>query len=651
MRLVAPFLLILSLGSSLAGQTPPPTQEPPPQFRAEVAAVVVDVLVLDAEGRPAEGLGREDFQVYEDGVLQTIESFEVIDWTSYVRRDVPRPGETPLPATGQVNAFPRRFIFVLNRQGAKFGYLVRARKALENFLVESMAEGDEAMVLDIGLSTRVLQEFRDSKEETLRTVRKLSAMEVEVNPGFPIGRAGFGLEERATRNVYDSLEALGDALRGFSGRKIVILLSPELNRTYDLITYLQSTVNALNRSNTTVYSIDIRGVETVSADQSAPRSTPFADDVDAGQVSSTDSFDIGGLFPLANETGGRYFYNLNVFEPAVDRIGQENRRYYVLSYVPTNTALDGKFRKIEVRVGRPELKVVARRGYLARKEKPSKEASKQKAPPAPPAPPSPARPPAPVAAAATTPRPNVPTAPRPPAQLEISTYLLPGGEGKVEVPIAVALPLDLLESKELGGGQATLKLALKDGSGRIVESLQDAVDRENFYLVRVAKLSAGSYLLGVSLESEGKTVYQAHEQIEVPGEMGKRFGLSSLVPVFAPTSSGGEARAEQLAVRPMPTLNRGEDALLFFRIFPGEGTALSEEGTEIEFSIHRGQEEIRSLGSRQPPKLVGDGALGYPILIRVPTADLPAGRYRVELRVSNSKLGRRATGEIELSLQ
>ncbi len=64
-------------------------QEQPPRFQAEVAAVLVDVLVLDDEGQPAVGLTQEDFEVYEDGVLQQIENFDVIDWTSYIAQKAP----------------------------------------------------------------------------------------------------------------------------------------------------------------------------------------------------------------------------------------------------------------------------------------------------------------------------------------------------------------------------------------------------------------------------------------------------------------------------------------------------------------------------------------------------------------------------------
>ncbi len=57
--------------------------------------------------------------------------------------------------------------------------------------------------------------------------------------------------------------------------------------------------------------------------------------------------------------------NTSQFGAAFDRILEENSSYYMLGYNPTNRRRDGKFRKIDVRVNRPGVKVRARRGYLA----------------------------------------------------------------------------------------------------------------------------------------------------------------------------------------------------------------------------------------------------------------------------------------------
>ena len=477
------------------------TPQAPPRFRTEVAAVLVDVLVLDEQGRPIAGLSREDFRVLEDGALQEIENFEIIDWSSYVSRAAPQ-GEPTAPEPGAVvNAFPRRFIFIINRQNARTRFIRRAKMALENFVVESMSDEDEALVLDMGLSTKVLQQFKDSKEETLQTIRKISLMEADLYRGTG--------SDLGTRNVYDTLESLGQSLGQFPGRKIVIFMSPELGRTQNLITYLEDTVDAFNQSNTTIYSIDINGIGGFGPASSA---TP---------ISSAEAFSMGGLFPLANETGGRYYYNLNTFEPVLRKIGIENSRYYQLVYTSTNTNYDGKYRAIQVKVDRTNVEVVARRGYFAKKAPAPVEAEAVPEEPSPP----PARASATEPAPAPTPEPSkklseLPPGPAPPQQVEITTYLFPAGD-LVEVPITVALPLDMLTSED-GVATRTLKLTITD-EARTVAEFTDEVDSRNFFVVQRPRLAPGLYLLQLTVEASGEQVYQASTALEVPEGFGEPF--------------------------------------------------------------------------------------------------------------------------------
>jgi VWFA-related protein len=629
-------------------------QEPPPQFRAEVSAVLVDVLVLDQQGQPVTGLTAEDFEVYEDKVLQKVSNFDVIDWSSYVARQVPSedaPISTPA-SDATANTFPRRFIFIINRSNAKFRDIVRAKKALETFVVESMADGDEAAILDMGLSTKVIQEFTDSKQGTIQSIRKISSMEEDFYRGTGAS------QDLGTRNVYDTLESLGQSLAQIPGRKVIIFMSPELLQATFLLNYLQDTVDAFNQSNTTVYSIDLRTGPPDFADASIGSGTGLADLATPGgafvtSISSADAFAIGGLFPLANETGGRYFYNLTSYEPVLRRIGEENRRYYLLTYTPTNLELDGKFRNIEVKVKRPDVEVVARRGYFARKETRTKEAKADED----------ARPSEPdstagkTAESASTPatpatsgtepaRDLTPSGPRPPDSVEITTYLFPKAEGRVEVPIVVALPLDLLTSDGGQGAGHTLRLTIGENEQKTLESFTKAVDPQNFFAVWNPRLMPGVYLLRLTVEASGEHLYQASTAIEVPAGFGKRFGFSSVVPAFPPPSDGSGG----IALRPTATFRKGENALVFFRVFAGEDHTVTEDDTKLTYSIYREDREVVSREHPQALRLTGAGDEGAPVVMSLPTSDLPRGNYRVVLRISSPSLGRRASTEFELGI-
>jgi len=73
----------------------------------------------------------------------------------------------------------------------------------------------------------------------------------------------------------------------------------------------------------------------------------------------------GNLGQLAQATGGAMLpASLDMREPLGDAL-EDVRTHYELNYAPTNTATDGSFRKIEVQVSRPGVKVFAREGYFA----------------------------------------------------------------------------------------------------------------------------------------------------------------------------------------------------------------------------------------------------------------------------------------------
>jgi len=72
---------------------------------------------------------------------------------------------------------------------------------------------------------------------------------------------------------------------------------------------------------------------------------------------------------LSDETGGRTIElsSEKKLMEAFDQISEELRSQYTLGYYPSNTAHDGKFRKIKVDMSNHDLKVLARKGYYAPK--------------------------------------------------------------------------------------------------------------------------------------------------------------------------------------------------------------------------------------------------------------------------------------------
>src|SRR5689334_56293 len=69
---------VIAVLSGIAGLIPVLGQEPP-TLRVDVSLVTVDVEVTDAAGRPVNTLKREDFEVFENGTLQSLRSFDSVD--------------------------------------------------------------------------------------------------------------------------------------------------------------------------------------------------------------------------------------------------------------------------------------------------------------------------------------------------------------------------------------------------------------------------------------------------------------------------------------------------------------------------------------------------------------------------------------------
>jgi hypothetical protein len=87
------------------------------------------------------------------------------------------------------------------------------------------------------------------------------------------------------------------------------------------------------------------------------------------------------LTMTAENTGGHAIINTNDFEPGIAEAFEENESYYLIGFEPTNTAADGKLRRLEVKVDRPDVEVRTRSSYYAPEPpKPDKKANAKNAP-------------------------------------------------------------------------------------------------------------------------------------------------------------------------------------------------------------------------------------------------------------------------------
>jgi VWFA-related protein len=206
----------------------------------------------------------------------------------------------------------------------------------------------------------------------------------------------WAMERRMLRN-FESLErdqqgyattngllAVVNSMRLLPGRKTVVFFSEGLAIPNAVESHFRSVISEANQANVSVYAMDAAGLRARST-QAETRDAMVAAAKEQAQqrgsgrdyVGGAMSKDLernedllrsdpqGGLGQLADETGGFLVRDTNDLRAGFRRIEADMRFYYALGYEPSNPNYDGSFRKIEVKVARPGVKVRARRGYFA----------------------------------------------------------------------------------------------------------------------------------------------------------------------------------------------------------------------------------------------------------------------------------------------
>ncbi|MXX85401.1 MAG: VWA domain-containing protein [Acidobacteria bacterium] len=606
------------------------------RFRAAATRVIVDVLVLDGDGNPVPGLSPGDFELFEDGEEQRVASLDVVDWERYelgeaVPDDVP-PLAPELEAADAGNASPRRFVIVFNRRGADPVNLRRAKRGLEEFVSQHMVDGDETMILEFAHTVRVLQEFYSGKEATLANVRRI----VPGTYQSPVG------PEIDARDSFRMLFALAEALERVEGRKIVVFLSMDLQtfadprqvvgeiagtevdefpgrRALDETNSLRDAILQLNHANATLYAVNLAGVYGFENNILNPALNAFdvmgnplpvePDDHPLTRMDAAANVPMeGGTASLAVATGGTYFPNQTNFAVALNRIGIQNQLYYLLSFSPTKTELDGEYRQIEVRVrDRPDLRVIARPGYFARRRGDVIEAAA---------------------------RGDYDYAF--PEDLNTYAYLLnPTPHGAFGV-LAAALPESYLEEP------AEVRLRVVGPGGAVLSEAAGPVDIRRFWVSTPAELPSGEHRLELVVERGGERVHAGSSALTIPAGFGETFSLSSVFPFVA------EEHAPQAVgppVRPVAAFAQAEDARVAFFIFPGHEDPVSQ--VRVAYEIRNAIGDI-AVEAERPGRFDLDPRRleGTPIMLSLQTGPLRAGRYTVVVRVSDDSRNRSAVGEL-----
>lgn len=399
--------LVASVGmlharAQLTGQNKPLTGSDAPTISVTTRLVVEAVSVKDKKGKPIDGLTAKDFTITEDGIAQKINFCEHQELPEDAAPLVVTPSgaedvkiynrlartqissETP----GQVRYKNRRLLALyFDMMGMPPTDQIRALSAAQKFIRTQMTSVDLVSILRYsGGSVDVLQDFTADRNRLLSILETLAVGEGQTNDqssssdasGADTG-AAFGQDDSefnifTTDRQLAALQTAAESLSKLNEKKSLIYFASGLNLNgLDNQAQLHATEQAAIRAGVSFWPIDARGLVAQGPLGDATHGSPGGQAMYTGgsSMALTSRFaqSQDTLYALAADTGGKALLDYNDLTQGIVQAQHAVSNYYILGYYTTNTALNGKFRKIKVTVS-PELaaNLDFRQGYFAGKE-------------------------------------------------------------------------------------------------------------------------------------------------------------------------------------------------------------------------------------------------------------------------------------------
>jgi VWFA-related protein len=402
-------------------QAPAPGQAPQsPNFTSRIDLVTTDVLVRDDKGNFVPDLKKDDFDVYEDGVLQDISSMTVVTGGRVTNALLPPPPPPPEgiilpPSRPRTDVSGRIFVFFVDDQHLQFHNTGRVRELFQKMSKELLHDGDMFGIVSSGPSSISIQMTYD-KTRLQDAIKKMTGNELKPDdiingtsgPGGPSeiryrARVAFSTVEETLNNleqVHNRRKALvyvsdGYDFTPFQNARLG-LMDPSSPFAQNTFAQTQNSLAAQQAQScggqTPDPTRDLNGLrqneEFADADLARelwdltrtanranvtiytldPRGlvgplSDLDDNVDPQQWAEFIRKSQDSLRVLAEETGGIAVVNMNDFGKAIRRIDAETSDYYVLGFYSKNPDPLKKNRRLEVKVRRPGVQLIFRKEY------------------------------------------------------------------------------------------------------------------------------------------------------------------------------------------------------------------------------------------------------------------------------------------------
>ncbi len=276
-----------------------------PTFRVDATTITLDVAVVDQQGHFIPNIPQGNFRILEDNVPQKISSMSM--------------GEAPMTICMVIefsNLFQRFY------SEPWYQTLVAA-----NEFLSSLKKDDYVAIVAYDLRPEILSDFSTDRRDAMDAMSRMK------------------MAAYSETVLYDALTDTATRMQDIEGRKAIVLISSGID-TISHQNYGQAR-KTLQNAGVPIYSVGL-----MQAIRDYYYGYGAMGDIERADFMMADN----QLRTFSQETGGLAFFPkfYGQFREIFQTISQAMRSQYVLTYTPTNSARDGKFRKIKVELIDPE---------------------------------------------------------------------------------------------------------------------------------------------------------------------------------------------------------------------------------------------------------------------------------------------------------
>lgn len=641
--------------------------------------VLTNVVVRDRKtGAVVRGLTAKDFTVLENGKPQTIETFdfESIDQAAPLNEATVsgREGQLVLGketagsgvVTGDALRNHRLVILFFDLTSMQPDDLQRSVQAAQNYIQRQMGAADLVAAVSLSASLTVDQDFTANKQLLLAAVGHYgggqqsgytpgatsTTNQVEDASSFTPDESEYN--DLNTDRQLSAISQIAKSLAYINQKKSLLYFSGGIQRDgIENQASLRAAANAAVRANLSIYSTDTRGLQAIS---------PLGD-ASTGSIRGVSAYNGGAyqnnldanfntqevLSTLAADTGGRFYGDSNDFAPAFQAMERDTAEYYVIGFRSANPVRDGRYRKLQIKLNRQDVKLEYRPGYYApadyqhsNREDRERQLTEQ--------------------LASDLPATDVP--------MYLAAYYFQLGAGRYFIPVSLIVPGSQIPFVKGGDrDKATIDIIgeVKDGAGRVEGDIrqtvklaidqQQQVSRKNVQYTTSFTLPAGKYHLKfVVRENVTGRMGSFETDINVPDLSKSPVKLSSVV--LASQRQPAPAKSKevdplvkdgQLWVPNVAHVFRQDGHLyLLYEVYSPQRTSTAKTGegaqgqsprllTSIEFLS--GSTKVFETPLVEATKLTDSSRNVIAFQFDVPLKDLKPGPYTCQVNVIDDRAG------------